>query len=132
MKHHDILWHHSDSGEIQLWFMDGHRLVNRAAVVDENDQFIPILPPFSIVAAGDFNGDGKVVPVERSLPRDQVGVRNLLDKLSTLERRTHEIETKIDGLAASLRSLTSMTARAPDGRTLINLVGTILNEVRND
>lgn len=54
----DIVWHHSDSGETQIWFMDGARIASRGAVVDENGQFIAIGPPFGIVGVGDFNRDG--------------------------------------------------------------------------
>src|ERR671915_472537 len=55
----DIVWYNSQTGETQIWFMDGHRLVSRGTVVDENGNFIPISPPFSIVGVGDMNGDGK-------------------------------------------------------------------------
>jgi hypothetical protein len=39
-------------------------------------------------------------------------------------------EQKIDDLAAAIRSLTSMTARLQDGRTLAHAVGVILQEVQ--
>lgn len=52
-----IVWYHNDTGETQLWFMDGHRIASRATVVDENGQFIPIGPPFSIKGAGDLRRD---------------------------------------------------------------------------
>ncbi len=43
------------------------------------------------------------------------------------------IDRKLDDLNESLRALISMTARMPDGRcTLINVVGTILDEVQNE
>jgi hypothetical protein len=59
MKRADILWYNSSTGETQVWYMDGHRLVDRGTVVDESGNFIPIGPPFSIVGVGDMNGDGK-------------------------------------------------------------------------
>ncbi len=42
------------------------------------------------------------------------------------------MERQLDELNDALRALSSMTARLPDGRTLINVVGTILAEVQND
>src|SRR5262245_34835902 len=54
MKKSDILWYNSSTGETQIWFMDGHRLVGRGTVVDENGNFIPIGPPWSVVGAGAF------------------------------------------------------------------------------
>jgi hypothetical protein len=53
-----ILWHHSETGETQIWFMDGHRLSSRATVFGEDGQAARVGPPFSIVGVGDFNRDG--------------------------------------------------------------------------
>jgi len=55
----DILWHNSSTGETQIWFMDGQRVTGRATVLGEDGSATFIGPPFSIVGAGDFNGDGK-------------------------------------------------------------------------
>src|SRR3990172_9271922 len=55
----DLVWYNSQTGETQIWFMDGDRLVSRGTVVDETGTFIPIGPPFSIVGVGDMNGNGK-------------------------------------------------------------------------
>jgi FG-GAP-like repeat len=54
----DILWHNSVTGEIQIWFMNGHQVGARATVVDEAGQPAPIGPPWHIVAAADFNLNG--------------------------------------------------------------------------
>ena len=53
----DILFHNSETGEIRMWFMDGHRIASQATVLGEAGN-VPVIekPP---VAAGDFNGDGK-------------------------------------------------------------------------
>ena len=59
MRRSDIVWYNSQTGETQIWFMDGNRLVGRGTVVDEGGTFIPIGPPFSIVGVGDMNGNGK-------------------------------------------------------------------------
>ena len=55
----DIVWHHSDTHETQIWFMDGHRLVRRGTLLGEDGQAVFIGPPFRIVGVGDFDGDGK-------------------------------------------------------------------------
>jgi hypothetical protein len=48
----DIVWYNSSTGETQIWFMNGERLVRRATVVDERGADIFIGPPFSIVGTG--------------------------------------------------------------------------------
>jgi hypothetical protein len=55
----DIVWHNSQTGETQVWYMDGHRRVGRGTVIDEDGQFAPIGPPFAIVGVGPMNGNGK-------------------------------------------------------------------------
>jgi hypothetical protein len=55
----DIVWHHRDSGETQIWFMDGHQLVGRGTVLGEDGNPAFVGPPFRIVGVGDMNGDGR-------------------------------------------------------------------------
>src|SRR5262245_8137978 len=55
----DIVWYYRSSGETQVWFMRGHELVDWETVHGETGRNVFVLPPFRIVAAGDFNGDGK-------------------------------------------------------------------------
>ena len=52
-----------------------------------------------------------------------VSLREMATAIAAIDGRTAEMNQKLD-------SLLSMTARAPDGRTLINLVETILNKVQ--
>jgi hypothetical protein len=52
--------------------------------------------------------------------------------LATVDARTAQMNRKLDDLTNNLRGLSLSTARMPDGRTLINVVGTILNEVQDD
>src|SRR5215469_2656550 len=52
-----IVWYNSNTGETQIWFMDGNTLAGRATVVDQNGPAL-VGPPFSIVGVGDFNQDG--------------------------------------------------------------------------
>ena len=54
-----IVFHHSQTGEIQIWFMDENRRLRRLSVVDEAGKDAPIGPPFSIVGVGDMDGSGK-------------------------------------------------------------------------
>jgi hypothetical protein len=49
-----IVWHHDDSGETQIWFMDEHQLVRRATVVGEDGQPAFIGPPFRIVGVAEL------------------------------------------------------------------------------
>jgi hypothetical protein len=55
-----ILWHHSDTNETQIWFMDdgGGRVTGRATVLGEDGNAAFVGLPFSIVGVGDFNRDG--------------------------------------------------------------------------
>ncbi|HVO54162.1 MAG TPA: matrixin family metalloprotease [Solirubrobacterales bacterium] len=55
----DILWHHWQTHETQLWVMNENRLIRRATVLGEDGNPVFIGPPFSIVAVADFTGDGK-------------------------------------------------------------------------
>jgi hypothetical protein len=55
----DILWHNAASGEAKLWYMDGHRRVEQATVVDEKGAAILVGLPWSIVATSDINRDGR-------------------------------------------------------------------------
>ena len=60
----DIVFHNSQTGEIQIWFMDENRRLRRLSVVDEAGTDAPIGPPFSIVAAGDSKSEVKAVSPE--------------------------------------------------------------------
>jgi len=47
-----IVWHHQQTGETQIWQMNGNQLAGRATVVDEqgNPTFVGL--PFEIVGVG--------------------------------------------------------------------------------
>jgi hypothetical protein len=60
---------------------------------------------------------------------DDISLAQVARTVASFDHRLTEIDRKLDRLQDSVTSLASMTARAPDGRTLINLVMTILNEV---
>ena len=56
----DILWHNAATGETQIWFMNGHRLADRATVVlAETGAAMLVGLPWSIVATSDVNRDGR-------------------------------------------------------------------------
>lgn len=62
----------------------------------------------------------------------ELSLRELLQALATIDARTAQVDRKLDQLNDGLIGLARMTARMPDGRTLINVVGTILDEVQTD
>jgi FG-GAP-like repeat len=53
-----IIWHHAQTQETQIWFMNGARVASTATVLGETGKPTFIGPPFRIVGVGDFNGDG--------------------------------------------------------------------------
>jgi hypothetical protein len=54
----DIVWHHADTHETQIWFMNRSSRIGRASIMD-GARPTSIGPPWSIVGSRDFNGDGK-------------------------------------------------------------------------
>jgi FG-GAP-like repeat len=55
----DLLWYNDQTGETQLWFLDGARLADRATVVDERGNPFLVGDPWRIVGSQDMNGDGQ-------------------------------------------------------------------------
>ncbi|PYN24369.1 MAG: VCBS repeat-containing protein, partial [Candidatus Rokuibacteriota bacterium] len=49
----DLLWRHAQSGEVQVWLMNG------AAITASGSPFTVPDPNWKIVGVGDFDGDGK-------------------------------------------------------------------------
>jgi hypothetical protein len=84
------------------------------------------------VNAGNMNvtGDIRLTNAEDE-SMAELSLRQLAQALATIDARTAQMDRKLDDLKEALRALSSMTARMPDGRTLINVVGTILDEVQN-
>lgn len=52
----DIVWHNDQTGETQLWIMDGYRQVGPATVVDEAGAAILVGLPWHIVATRNMDG----------------------------------------------------------------------------
>lgn len=55
----DIVWYNSNTGETQVWYMEGNKVVGRGTVLGEDGKPALIGPPWSIVGIGDMNGNGK-------------------------------------------------------------------------
>src|SRR5262249_51240990 len=54
----NILWHNDFTNETQIWAMFNQSINHRATVIGEDSKPIFVGLPWSIVGAGDFNGDG--------------------------------------------------------------------------
>jgi hypothetical protein len=55
----DLVWYNSQTGETQIWFMNGGQVERRATVVDEQGRPSLIGPPWSIKGADYFDGNGR-------------------------------------------------------------------------
>jgi hypothetical protein len=60
----------------------------------------------------------------------ELSLRQMAQSVAAIDARTAEMDRKLDDLSERLNTFISMTARMPDGRTLINVVGTILEKVQ--
>jgi hypothetical protein len=60
----------------------------------------------------------------------ELSLRQMAQSVAAIDARTAEMDRKLDDLSERLNKFISMTARMPDGRTLINVVGTILDKVQ--
>ncbi len=48
----DLLWQHTQTGQLYVWFMDGTTMIGQAVLFDDPT-------PWRVSATGDLNGDGK-------------------------------------------------------------------------
>ena len=55
----DLLWHNQSTGALQIWHMDGHRIIGRAIVRGEGGTAASIGLPWRVAGVNDFNGDGR-------------------------------------------------------------------------
>jgi hypothetical protein len=62
----------------------------------------------------------------------EVSIRQMAQTIADIDARTAAMSGQLERILQGLNTLTAMTARMPDGRTLINVVATILNEVEQD
>jgi uncharacterized protein YcsI (UPF0317 family) len=46
----DIVWHHQQTGETQIWQMNGNQITGRATVTGEQPVFVGL--PFEVVGVG--------------------------------------------------------------------------------
>ena len=89
----DIVWHSSQSGEVQIWFMDGHRILARHLVRDFAAVCLPV-SPWRIVGTGDF---GPAIPPRPNGPSD-LKITNVADReisISWTDHSTVEREFQI-------------------------------------
>lgn len=49
----DIVWHHEWTGEIQVWTMHEHQIVDRQSVLGEDGKVMFVGPPWQVVAVTD-------------------------------------------------------------------------------
>jgi len=58
-----ILWHNADTGETQLWLMNGFQIASRHTVEDENRKPIFVGLPWRIVGTGHFDPNQPGEPI---------------------------------------------------------------------
>jgi Fibronectin type III domain len=66
----DIVWYHSQTGETQVWYMDGHRIITRKTVRGLDGNAVFIGPPWSIVGTGLFGPAIPPIPDRPTRPTD--------------------------------------------------------------
>ena len=54
-----IVWHNSATNETQIWFMNDALVMGRGTVLDESGAPAFVGPPWTIVGAGDLDGNGR-------------------------------------------------------------------------
>jgi hypothetical protein len=82
----DIVWHHDDTGETQVWFMDGNTLMNRGTVVGSDGNPALVGPPFRIVGVGEFG----IPKPERPTDLRVTGVADREISISWIDQSTDE------------------------------------------
>jgi hypothetical protein len=54
----DILWHNGSNGEMQVWHLNGHKIIDRPPVLSQSGSPALIGAPWRIAGTNDFNNDG--------------------------------------------------------------------------
>lgn len=76
-------------------------------------------------AEGDVNAQNVHVTGDVTVSNTDISIRQMAQTLATIDARTAKMDQKLDDIISRLKTLSSMTSRMPDGRTLVNVVGTI-------
>jgi|SRR5215211_101773 len=80
-------------------------------------------------AEGDVNAQNVHVTGDVIVSNTDISIRQMAQTLAIIDTRTAEMDQKLDDILSRLKTLHLMTARMPDGRSLINVVGTIWDKV---
>ena len=112
----DILWHNRDTNHVQAWFLNGVAIIGRAEVDDERGQRVAVGLPWSIVGAGDFNGDRKtdILWHNRDTNNTQIW---LLDGMKIAGRANVDDENGLRALVGLPWSIVGALDFSGDGRT---------------
>ncbi|MER7581121.1 CAP domain-containing protein, partial [Kitasatospora sp. NPDC097691] len=109
----DIVWHNADTGETQIWLMNGNNIVQRPTVLDEHGEFIGVGPPWSIAGCGDFNG---TFTIEAPSPDEQ----RIID-------RTNQARQNVGGCAPVQLNIGLLRAARGHSQDLADHHPTLLN-----
>jgi hypothetical protein len=82
-----------------------------------------------LIAEGDVNAQNVHVTGDVIVYNTDISIRQMAQTLATIDARTAEMNQKLDERLDRLKTLSSNTARMPDGRSLVNVVGTIWDKV---
>jgi hypothetical protein len=80
-------------------------------------------------AEGDVNAQNVHVTGDVIVSNTDISIRQMAQTLAILDTRTAEMDQKLDDILSRLKTLSLMTSRMPDGRSLVNVVGTIWDKV---
>ncbi len=112
----DIVWHNAQTDETQIWLMNGNQLASRQTVIDESGKLSLVGLPWSIVAAGDMNGDGKADIVWHNAQTNETQIW-VMNGSQIASRPTVIDESRKVILIGSPWSIAAATDMNADGKT---------------
>jgi hypothetical protein len=94
----DILFRNTVDNQTQVWFMDGHQVVDRQPLIAEDGRPETIAPPWEVIGVGDFNQDGRADILFRNKQDNQSQVwfmdgHHVRDRKSLLAENSRTPET---------------------------------------
>jgi hypothetical protein len=84
----------------------------------------------NISALNNVNAHNVNVTGDVIVSNTDISIRQMAQTLAILDTRTAEMDQKLDDIISRLKTLSSMTSRMPDGRSLVNVVGSIWDKVK--